>query len=110
MLHKNEAPYPYILGGQSEARDEDAGGIEATTYDPEKGKDLGASAPVKLQLKKIDTSWIYSMPFGKHNAAIPEMKYKLPEDSRDKPTKLSYFDVIDKKKDKNDNEEAKDRL
>ena len=50
------------------------------------------------------------MPFGKHNAAIPEMKYKLPKDIQDKPTKLSYFDVINKKKENLQNEENKNNL
>lgn len=48
------------------------------------------------------------MPFGKHNAAIPEMKYKLPKEFGDKqPNKLSYFDIINKKKENLQSEEKK---
>ena len=60
---------------------------------------------VKLQFKKLDTSWIYSLPFGKHNAAIPEMKYKLPKDILPEPTKLSYYDIINRKQGKKENDE-----
>lgn len=40
---------------------------------------------------------MYSMPFGYHNAALPEMKYKLPNMPNNKDCKLSYFDALDKK-------------
>ena len=96
FFHSNEAPYPYILGGQIEVRDEDTNDYEPCTYDYQKKKDV-PNGPVKLQLKKLDTCWVYSMPFGKHNAALPEMQYKMPTDIGDKPTKLSYFDILNKK-------------
>jgi hypothetical protein len=47
------------------------------------------------------------MPFGKHNAALPEMQYKMPSDISDKPTKLSYFDIIKKKNINLETEEEK---
>lgn len=101
FLHQNKAPYPYIVGGQSEARDEDVSEFKACTYNdkPNHGEkhDKGESAPVKIQFKKLETSWVYSMPFGKHNSALPEMQYKMPTDISDKPTKLSYFEILENK-------------
>lgn len=47
------------------------------------------------------------MPFGKHNAALPEMQYKMPSEIGDKPTKLSYFDIIKKKNVNLETEEEK---
>ena len=39
---------------------------------------------------------MYSIPFGKHNAALPEMKFKVPSLPNERDSKLSYYDVLDK--------------
>ena len=33
---------------------------------------------MKVQMKIVTVKRLYSMPFGKHNAAFPELKYKQP--------------------------------
>ena len=70
LRHSAAAPYPFIVGGRSDITDEDFHTITVKNA-TNRAEDL-----LKVQMKIVTVKRLYSMPFGQHNAAFPELKYR----------------------------------
>jgi len=85
-LNQHLPHYPYIIYSKDTAKRDE----EQTLAPIYIGNDI--SGIVEITLKPVEVSYMWSTPFGKHNSAHPEMKYKTPGAPRDNHDYWRYAD------------------